>query len=55
VEREQAVGPALVVLGVILIVVLAVARSDVLVGIVIGVPLMIAGVVLFVRAQRDAM
>ena len=53
VQREQALGPALVVFGVILIIVLAIARDDVLVGIVIGVPLIIAGVVLFVRARSD--
>jgi hypothetical protein len=53
VRREQATGPALVVFGVIMIIVLAVARDDALVGIVIGLPLIIAGAVLLVRAQRD--
>jgi len=52
-QREQALGPALVVFGVILIIVLAVARDDVLVGIVIGLPLIIAGAVMLVRARRD--
>ncbi len=52
-QREQAVGPALVV-GVILILVLAVAQDDVLVGVVIGLPLIIAGAVVYVRTQRDA-
>ncbi len=53
-QREQALGPALVVFGVILIFVLAVAQDNVVVGIVIGLPLIIAGAVSFVRAQRDA-
>jgi len=53
VQREQAFGPALVVFGAILILVLAVAQDDVLVGIVIGLPLIIAGAVLLVRAQWD--
>jgi len=53
VQREQALGPALVVFGVIMIFVLAVAQDDVLVGIIIGLPLIIAGAVLLVRAQRD--
>jgi len=53
VRRDQATGPALVVFGLILILVLAVAQDDVLVGIVIGLPLIIAGAVLLVRARRD--
>jgi hypothetical protein len=53
VQREQALGPALVVFGVIMIFVLAVAQDDVLVGVIIGLPLIIAGAVLLVRAQRD--
>jgi uncharacterized membrane protein HdeD (DUF308 family) len=52
VQPEQAIGPALVVFGVILIIVLAVARDDVLVGIIIGLPMIIAGAVSFVRARR---
>jgi uncharacterized membrane protein HdeD (DUF308 family) len=51
-QREQTLGPALVVFGVILILVLAVATDDVIVGIAIGLPLIIAGAVLLVRAQR---
>jgi len=54
VQREQTVGSALVVFGVTLSFMLAVALGDVFVGIVIGLPLIIAGVVFFVRAQRDA-
>ena len=53
VQREQALGPALVVVGVIMIIVLAIARGDSAVGIAIGVPLIIAGVVLYVRARND--
>jgi hypothetical protein len=52
VQREQATGPALIVFGVIMIFVLAVAQNDLLVGIVVGLPLIIAGAVLFVRARR---
>ena len=52
-QREQALGPALIVFGVIMIFVLTVARDDVLVGIVIGLPLIIAGAVMLVRGQLD--